>query len=98
MNATQVLVQGTLRPDGTLELIETPALPAGPVEVLIRAQPLANGTVETWWQYLQHARAELLAQGHTFREREEIDAERTRPRQGDEARRRALDRLQTPPE
>jgi hypothetical protein len=78
MNASQVLVRGRLKPDGTLELDETPALPAGPVEVLIRLQPPAHEGAETWWEYLQRSRAELLAQGQTFRRKEEIDADRSR--------------------
>src|SRR5947209_5253998 len=65
MNASQILVAGTLKPDGTLELRERPMLPPGPVEVLIRAQPAPAEGGETWWEYLQAARAELLAQGQT---------------------------------
>ncbi len=87
MNAAQVLVQGTLKSDGTLELDEKPALAAGPVEVLIRAQAAADGTTDSWWEYLQRGRAELLAQGKTFRTKEEIDADRARRREDDEARR-----------
>jgi len=94
MNAMQVLVQGTLRMDGTLELREAPSLPAGPVDVLIRVQSAANGKTESWWEYLQQGRAELLAQGKIFRAKEEIDADRARRRLDDEARRQQLQRRQ----
>ena len=76
MNASQVLVHGVLNSDGTLKLDETPQLPPGPVEVLIRAQPPADTEGDTWWQYLQRGRVELLAQGYIFRTKEEIDEDR----------------------
>jgi len=96
MNVSQVLVSGTLKTDGTLDLDEKPALPAGPVEVLIRAQPAKSEGGESWWEYLERGRAELLVQGQTFRSSEAIEADRVRARQADEARRRALECRQTP--
>jgi hypothetical protein len=94
MHASQVLVRGTLKPDGTLELDDRPKLPPGPVEVLIRQQPPANGGAETWWEYLQRSHAELIAEGQKLRNQEEIDAERARQRSEDEARRQTLHDLQ----
>ena len=94
MNATQVLVRGTLSPDGVLVLEETPALPPGPVEVVIRALPPAQGPGESWWAYLQRGRAELLAQGYRFRSREKIDADRAHEKELERARQQALNRLQ----
>jgi hypothetical protein len=90
MHALQVLIPGTLKPDGTLELDVKPALPAGPVEVLIRAQPPSNGGADTWWEYLQYARAQMLAQDHAFRTKDQIDADRARLRQQDDARHEGL--------
>ena len=75
MTPAQVVVQGTLKPDGTLELDEKPNLPAGRVEVIVRAVPPPNPPPEDWWQFLQRARAELEASGHRFRTKEEIDAD-----------------------
>jgi hypothetical protein len=70
----QVTVHGTLKGDGTLILAESPALPAGPVEVVIR--PVQSATPgEDWWSYLQRARAGLEAAGHSFRTKDAIDAE-----------------------
>jgi hypothetical protein len=76
MNAEQVLIQGTLRPDGIVVLAQAPPLRAGPVEVLIRVIPESGPTGETWWEYLQRARAELLEKGQAFRTKEEIDVDR----------------------
>jgi hypothetical protein len=91
-------VQGTLKTDGTLELHETPRLPSGPVEVLIRVQPPPVRDGETWWEYLQRSRADLLAQGQTFRSKEQIDADGADQRRRDEGRRAAISHLQTPAE
>src|SRR2546423_1125320 len=98
MQPASVLVHGTLQPDGTLHLDEKPALPAGPVEVLIRSQPAGGQRAESWWDYLQRARAELVAQGHTFRSPQEIQADRDRSHQENETRRRTLQRLLAPQE
>ncbi len=95
MNAPQVLIRGTLSPDGALVLQEKPALPAGQVEVLIPVIPQADAGTETWWEYLQRSRAELIAGGHTFRTREEIDADRGRKQLADEERHQSIRRLQS---
>ena len=95
MSSIQVLVEGILKPDGTLELKEPPALPSGPVEVLIR--PLVRGNdEETWWEFLQRSRAELTAQGHVFRTREEIEQERAISQSLDEERHKSIQQLQSP--
>lgn len=39
MNNATVIVDGTLKPDGTLVLDEQPALPAGRVKVMLQAEP-----------------------------------------------------------
>ena len=74
MSRAQVVVRGTLRPDGTLDLADRPALPAGPVEVVISALPMADDAREDWWHYLQRARAELEAAGHRFLTEDEVNA------------------------
>src|SRR5205823_5668467 len=95
MNSSQVLVRGILKPDGILELTEKPALPPGPVEVVIRALPATQESEESWWEYLQQMRAEMLAQGVQFRSRAEIDADRARDREQDLERDRALEKART---
>jgi hypothetical protein len=75
MNTDSLVLHGRWKPDGTLELSEHPALPVGPVEVVIRPLAASPDAVENWWQYLQRARGELQAADHRFRTREEIDDE-----------------------
>jgi hypothetical protein len=84
MTPTQLILHGDLKADGTLELFERPALPVGPVEILIRPLQTSRPASEDWWQYLQKARAELQSAGHSFRSKEDIDAEITELRSGDE--------------
>lgn len=84
MTPTQLVLHGNLKPDGTLELSERPALPVGPVEIVIRPLSASQAGSEDWWQYLQKARAELQAAGHCFRTKEEIDVEIAELRSGDE--------------
>jgi hypothetical protein len=83
MSTHQVVIQGTLKPDGTLELAEKPSLPPGPVEIIVRTLP-ATAPREDWWQYLQRARGELEAMGHRFASGQEIDAYLEDLRSGDE--------------
>ena len=71
----EVVLQGRLNPDGTLDLNAKPALPVGAVEVTIRSLVQPQVASEDWWQYLQRARSELEAAGHRFRTKEEIDSE-----------------------
>lgn len=66
------VVEGMLKPDGTLELHESIRLPPGQVRVTVEAVRGPERR-EDWWSYLQHARAELEAGGATFSTGEEID-------------------------
>ena len=74
MNPTSTIVRGILNPDGTLQLDELPSIPAGRVEVTIRALP-GQDRAEDLWQYMQRTRAELEATGRGFRTKEQIDAD-----------------------
>lgn len=75
MSATpaSVVVPGIVKPDGTLEVQETVALPPGPVQVQV--QRTAGQPQEDWWQYLQRCRAELEASGAVFRRSVDIASE-----------------------
>jgi hypothetical protein len=66
MSLNENVVEGTLKPDGTLELDSKPNLPPGRVKVTVQA--------EDWWSYLQRCRAELEAAGTRFRSGNDIDA------------------------
>lgn len=84
MNLRQVVVRGTVKFDGTLEVEQPIALPPGPVEVVLRPLTAMPPQGENWWQYLQRARAELEAMGHHFSTGEEINAYIDDLRSGDE--------------
>jgi hypothetical protein len=84
MATDQVVVRGTLKPDGRLELDSPPNLPAGPVEVVLRLLSSPAQSSEDWWQYLQRARAESEAARGPYRTEEDIEAERQDFRRGDE--------------
>lgn len=62
MAVTEIVVGGTLKPDGTLELDEKLALPPGRVTVTLRQspQPAAGGS---WWQAMQDARKAMAGSG-----------------------------------
>lgn len=84
MSVVPVIVQGRVRPDGTLELDQKIVLPAGPVQITIHPVSEPEEGHEDWWQNLQRARATLEARGTGFRSQEEIEAEREAFRSSDE--------------
>ncbi len=94
MSVTPVVVQGTLGPDGTLQLDERPGLPAGRVQVTIQplAAPVAAPVAlkEDWWECLQRLRRELEESGHQFRTSDEIDEEMAEIRAWDDDRLEAV--------
>ena len=75
MNATHVVVEGVLKPDGSLEVAEKLGLPPGRVRVTIEVVDESASSAEDWFAYLQRARAERESAAAGFRTREEIDAE-----------------------
>ena len=75
MSSSEVVIEGTLKPDGTLELDEKPSLPPGRVTVVVRQEGGPKGpSKEDWWQFLQRARRELEASGAKFMNDEEMKA------------------------
>jgi hypothetical protein len=86
MNATtnEIVLRGILRPDGTVELTEKPALAAGPVEVILR--PIKPGLIETFEQINR----EQQARGFKRRSGAEIDADLREARGDDGERWRAI--------
>jgi hypothetical protein len=75
MNPTEVVVRGTLKEDGTLELDEKPELPPGRVQVTLRHVPEAAPGRPGWWEVLQQIWKDQEARGYKGRTKEEIDAE-----------------------
>src|SRR5688572_8913979 len=91
MSTEGVVLRGTLRPDGTLELAGAVGLPPGPVEVTVRAAPDPAG--ERLPALLARIRAGQRARGHVPRTAEEIDAEIRRLRDESEEELQAIERL-----
>jgi hypothetical protein len=74
MNETTNVLRGTLNSDGTLELVDRPTLPAGPVEVTIR--PVVEVVSQPgWWEAIQGILAIYSESGAPSRTVEEIHAE-----------------------
>ena len=71
----QEMVQGTLKPDGTLELDQKPNLSPGRVRVTV--EPVTEPTrPDRFWAMLEQIWADLKARGHVPRSVEQIEAER----------------------
>lgn len=75
MNTTQVVVEGTLKPDGSLKVAEKLGLPPGRVRLTIEVLGEPDSSVEDWLEYLKGARAELESTLAGLRTGEAIDAE-----------------------
>jgi hypothetical protein len=101
MNPNQVVVQGTLRADGTLELDEKPNLPPGRMQVTLQPvqKPAPNGP--DWWDVLQQIWENQDARGFKRKSREEMDAEiaaeRVEEEEYEERWRKIWRESQTPP-
>lgn len=93
METQEVVVEGTLRADGRLELDEKPDLPPGPVRVMVRSISSAQ-EVEHTWEVLQRIWAARKARGEPVRSAAEIDASIAAMREEDEARAQRIERLQ----
>lgn len=87
-----VTVQGTLKPDGTLELDQKPNLAPGRVRVTVEVvtEPIHP---DRFWAMMQSIWVDLRAAGHVPRTREQIDTEINALRDEDEERMRAVERL-----
>jgi hypothetical protein len=81
MSAEQVAVQGTVLPDGSLQLNHKVGLLPGPVEVIVRSVP-AEKKGEGVMQFLARIRAEQAASGYVPRSAEQIDADLREIREG----------------
>jgi hypothetical protein len=84
MSLPEIVVQGTLKADGTLELDERPNLAPGRVTVVLRPQVEPSPPQEDWWQHLQRIRAEREAAGYPFMNEEEVNAYMEWLREGDQ--------------
>ena len=84
MSLTEVVVVGTLKPDGTLELDQKPSLPPGRVTVVLRPESEAPPPPqEDWFQFLQDARKKMEEAGCQFMDENELQAHIDWLREGD---------------
>jgi hypothetical protein len=75
MGATHLVVEGTLKPDGSLELDSKLDLPPGRVQLIV--QPLPDlPKDDPFWQMMQGIWAARAAAGRTPRSTEEVEAQR----------------------
>src|SRR5437899_4099893 len=95
MPVTEVVVQGTLKPDGTLQLDEKPNLAPGRVTVVLRQEPVLElPRTHPFWRRMQAIWDAQKAAGHVPRSVDEIEAERRQVREEWEGHQQALERLQ----
>lgn len=74
MSATHIIVEGVLKPDGTLELDSKVTLPPGRVQLIV--QSLADLPIgDPFWQTMERVWAGQRARGQLARTKEEIDHE-----------------------
>ncbi len=84
MSLNEVITEGTLKPDGTLELDHAPNLVPGRVTVVMRQKSEATGsTGEDWWQFMQDARKRMQEAGCQFMDEKEMNAHIEWLREGD---------------
>jgi hypothetical protein len=69
MNITPIILEGVVKPDGTLELSEKVNFPPGPVQVIVQER-------DDFLIRMEKIRANLRATGYTPRSEEEVEAER----------------------
>ena len=79
MSQTAIVVQGIVKPDGTLQLDEKLNVPAGRVQVVV--QPLPDLSTDPFWQSMEAISAHQAARGHISRNVEDVESERKAIRQ-----------------
>ncbi len=72
MNPVQVVLEGTLKPDGTLELDQKPGLPPGRVRVLLQSAPAGTPGQRGLADVIDEIRQGQQARGFQGRSAEEI--------------------------
>lgn len=80
---THAVIQGTLKPDGTLELDEKPNLPPGRVTIVLQPAPLPAQPQDNILHFLQNARKKMEEAGCHFMDEKEVQAHIEWLREGD---------------
>lgn len=97
MSLSEVVIEGTLKPDGTLELDQKPNLPAGRVTVVLRLETAVKSPRpldDTFFQMMEEIWAGQKARGFVPRTVEEVEGERSEMRTGWARHQEELERLQ----
>ena len=78
MSFTELVIEGTLQPDGTLVLAQKPNLPAGQVTVVLRPRQVRSeaGWGQTFFQAMEEIWAGQQARGFVPRSAEDVERER----------------------
>jgi len=93
VSVTTLVMQGVVKPDGTLEVTEKLKLPAGRVQITV--QPLSEPTQSNrFWTMMEAIWSDLRTSGRTSRTREAIDREINALREEAEEEMQAVERLQ----
>ena len=75
MSLSEVVIGGTLKPDGTLELDQKPSLSPGRVTVVLRQESAsAPPPGEDWFQFMQQARQKMAEAGCRFLNEKEMQS------------------------
>jgi hypothetical protein len=88
----QAIVEGMLKPDGTLELDQKPNLSPGRVRVTVESVT-EPARPERFWTMMEQIWKDLKASGHVPRSAEEVEAERQTFRDEWDERQEALERI-----
>jgi hypothetical protein len=93
MNVGTIVVEGTVQPDGTLEVTQKLDLPAGRVHVTVESvvEPVQP---DRFWKLMESIWAAQRVSGRIPRTREEIDADLDALRNEAEEEMQAVERLQ----
>jgi hypothetical protein len=74
MHLTENVIEGTIKPDGTVELDQKPSLSPGRVTVILRQEAQKPGAQGGWWSVMQSARQSMEAAGCRFLDENELQA------------------------
>ncbi len=90
---TELVIEGTIQPDGSLVLDEPTKLPPGRVQVIVQPWPnLPPG--DPFWDMMQSIWAGQKARGFVPRSAEQVEAERRETREQWEEHQQTIERLQ----
>lgn len=93
MSLSEVVIEGTLKPDGTLELDHKPGLAPGRVQVTMIPVPELPAH-DPFWEMMKAIWAGQKSRGHVPRSSAEVEADRRQIREDWDERMREMERIQ----